>query len=307
MIDIRNLFKTRLILAPMAGYSDSPYRRIARGHGSDILFTELVSSEGIARNIRKSLDLLKFTDGERPIGIQLFGSDPAVMGAAAEIVERLNPDLIDINFGCSVRRVVHGGSGAALLDNPPRLASIAENVVKKVRVPVSAKIRIGGDDRNKNYLEILKLLEGTGVSMISVHGRTRAQAFKGSADWKVIGEIKEAARVPVVGNGDILSHGEAVARLASSGCDAVMIGRGAVGNPWIFSGREPDWPQIAKQIIEHLDLMLEYYGEKGFILMRKHLVKYIRHRKNSAKLRSLLVHAASREEIIKILESAAYV
>ncbi len=294
---------SKLVLAPLAGYTDSPFRRIARKHGADLTITELISSEGIVRRIEKTFALLKFTEEERPIGIQIFGKDPAVMGEAAEIIEELKPDLIDINIGCSVRRVVRSGSGAALLDNPSLLGAIANNVVKRVNTPVSAKIRIGTDEKNKNYLEIVKLLEDSGISMISVHGRTRAQHFKGEADWDIIREIKEESNIPVIGNGDIASYSEAEMRLASSGCNAVMIGRCAVGNPWIFSSHSPEWSEIVDQIKEHLKMMLDFYGDKGIILMRKHIVKYIRNMRNSAKLRSLLVRSDSEEEIHHILES----
>lgn len=291
-----------LVLAPLAGYTDSPFRRIARRNGAGIVFTELISSEGVARRIGKSLDLLKFTEEERPIGIQLFGKNPEVMGEAARIAEQAGPDMIDINFGCSVRRVVRSGSGAALLEDPVKLGAVAEAVVKSVKIPVSAKIRTGSDERNKNYLEILHVLQDSGISLLTVHGRTRAQAFKGSADWSVIGEIAENAIIPVIGNGDISTHKEARSRLESSRCSAVMIGRGAVGNPWIFSGHEPGWNEIVNQINEHLEMMVEAYGEKGIILMRKHIVKYIRKRKNSAKLRALLVRAETAEEINRILD-----
>ncbi len=292
-----------IVLAPLAGYTDSPYRRIAKKHGAGLSFTELISSEGIVRRIWKTFDLLKFTDKERPIGVQIFGRDPDVMGGAAAIVEELKPDLIDINTGCSVRRIVRSGSGAALLDNPMLLGKIASSVVKAVKIPVSAKIRIGIDESNKNYGEILKILEDSGVSLISVHGRTRTQGFKGEADWDIIKKIKENAGIPVIGNGDIVSHQEALDRLETSGCDAVMVGRGAVGNPWIFSGETPLWNDVVDQIKEHLKLMLDFYGEKGIILMRKHMVKYIRNMRNSSKLRSLLVHSTTEDEIHKILGS----
>jgi tRNA-dihydrouridine synthase B len=304
MINIGNLhINGNMILAPMAGLTDSPYRRIAKKNGAALVYTELISAEGIVRYNRKTADLMKFSDEERPVGIQLFGSNPLVMAEAAKKVESLNPDFIDINLGCSVRRVLRGNSGAALLGEPLKLAELAYKVVNSVRIPVSAKIRIGIDTQNLNYPEIIRILQESGISFIAVHGRTRAQAFKGEADWNIIREIKRISRLPVIGNGDIKSYAEAMNRLESSGCDGVMIGRAAMGNPWIFSGHVPDNKEIVKQIEEHLDLMLDFYGEKGIILFRKHIVKYIRGMKDSAKLRSELVNAAKKMDIINIINN----
>lgn len=304
MIQIENLIiESDIVLAPMAGYTDSPYRRIARRHGASLVFTELISADGIVRFGKKTMELLKFTQMERPIGIQIFGKNPETMIEAAKIVEELDPDLIDINFGCSVRRVIKNGAGAALLDNPILLKKIAEGIVKSVKVPVSAKIRIGSDENNKNYIQILNMLEDSGISLISVHGRTRKQRFSGNADWNIIKKIKENSTVPIIGNGDIMSYHDALQKQKLSGCNAVMIGRGAIGNPWIFSGYLPNYREIVEQIKEHLRLMTDFYGEKGIILMRKHMVKYIRNMKNSAKIRSLVVNSNSEEEIYSILES----
>ena len=298
MINIGNLkIEGSLALAPMAGFTDSPYRSIARNYGAAFVVTELISAEGIVRMNRKTKELLRFTEAERPIGIQLFGSKPSVMAEAAKKAEELRPDFIDINMGCSVRRVLRGGSGAGLLSDPVLLGKVAAGVVKSTALPVSAKIRIGTDADNRNYAEIMRVLQDSGIAFVTVHGRTRAQAFRGEADWNAIAEIKAKSGIPVVGNGDIKTHEEAMARLASSGCDAVMIGRAAVGNPWIFSGQVPDISTISIQIKKHLDLMLEFYEEKGIKLFRKHIVKYIRGMRDSAKWRALLVNANTKEEI----------
>ena len=251
MIKIKDLeIDGELVLAPMAGFTDSPFRRIARKHGASLTFTELISSEGIVRSNRKTLELFRYTGEERPIGIQIIGKDPIVMGDAARIVEEMNPDLIDINVGCPDRKVSRNGSGAALLGNPRLLDLIVKSVVRSVKKPVSAKIRIGLDNENKNYLEIVKLLEDSGISMISVHGRTKAQMFCGKADWDIIKKVRENSRVPIIGNGDVRSHLEARERLKFSGCNAVMIGRGAIGNPWILSGHNPTVREIIDQIKE---------------------------------------------------------
>jgi nifR3 family TIM-barrel protein len=307
MLKIRELtIDGSLVLAPMAGFCDSPFRRIARRHGACLVFTELISAEGIIRGSRKTMELMRFAAEERPLGIQIFGKDPVVMGEAAAIVEReLAPDLIDINAGCCAPKVCSGGSGAALLRNPVLLGSIAASVVRSVKTPVTAKIRIGWDERSRNYLEVVRVLEDSGVSLISVHGRTRSQKYGETADWNVLAEIKMKAKVPVIGNGDIKSHDEALSRLASSGCDAVMIGRGAVGNPWVFSGREPDITGIVAGIKEHLGMMIDLYGEPGIVLMRKHLVRYIHGMRNASRVRAALVVSKSREELCSLLDSLA--
>ncbi len=295
-----------LFFAPLAGYSDSPYRRIVRRHGCGPVITELVSSEGIIRYNRKTMDLLRFHREERPIGIQLFGRTPGVMAEAAAIVEKeYGPDFIDINLGCPARRVVRGGegAGAALLREPERVRKIAERIRERISIPLSAKIRTGWDNNTKNFGDVVKALEEGGVSFIIVHGRTVAQKYGGKADWDIISEIAGSTRLPVVGNGDIGSYGEAQERLEKSGCSGVMIGRGAVGNPWIFSGEIPGVREIIGQIREHLEMMLVFHGEKGLRLLRKHYTNYIHGFKNAAKIRKLLVTAESREEIFEILDS----
>ncbi len=290
-----------LVLAPMAGYTDAPFRRIARRHGAALVFSELVSAEGIVRRDRKTAGYTRFTDDERPLGIQLFGMEPAVMGEAARIVSELGPDIIDINMGCCAPKVCHNGSGASLLRDPALTGRIAAAVVAGASVPVSAKIRLGWDAESRTYRELVRILEDAGVRMITVHGRTASQRFGGIADWDAIREIRENASVPVIGNGDIATHAQALERHAASGCAAVMIGRAAVGNPWIFSGGSPSVGDIVAQIMEHLDAMIDWYGEYGIILMRKHIVKYVHHVKNASKLRNELVHATRRDEIISIL------
>jgi nifR3 family TIM-barrel protein len=291
-----------LVLAPIAGFTDSPFRKICVSHGCGLTMTELISAEGIVRKNKKTMDLLKFTEEERPFAIQIFGRKPETVAAAAEVVEALSPDLIDINLGCPARKVVGSGNGASLLRDPLLVNRIAEAVVKRTKLPVSAKIRIGWDEASLNYLDVVKALEDAGVSMIIVHGRTRAQQYSGKADWNIIREIREKSSVPVIGNGDIDSYKTAYEMMEFSGCPAVMIGRGAIGNPWIFSGRTPESREIIETVKLHLDLMLDEYGNRGIHMMRKHIVRYIHGTKNAAKARSLIVRAASREEIITILD-----
>jgi tRNA-dihydrouridine synthase B len=306
MIQIKDLnISGELVLAPMAGYTDSPFRKIARKHGAVLVFSELISAEGIVRKSRKTWDLLRFTEEERPIGIQIFGNDPDIMGEAARQVSALQPDLIDINFGCCAPRVCKSGSGAALLRQPERMKAIAEKVVDGRQVPVSAKIRIGWDAHTLNYMTIARALQDAGVSLITVHGRTRSQRFDDEANWDIIREINQHLSIPVIGNGDISSFPEARERLQYSGCPAVMIGRGALGNPWIFSGKTPAIHERIDQIREHLRLMTDFYGQRGIILMRKHLVKYMHGITNASRMRNRLVHAESVDEIHRILDSMA--
>ncbi len=292
------------VLAPIAGYTDSPCRRISRRHGAALVFTELISVEGIVRRNANTFSLMKFTDEERPIGIQLFGKDPAMMAEAARVVDgELHPDCIDINMGCCAQKVCAHGSGAALLRDPGLVASIAGSVVKGSSVPVSAKIRIGWDEGSRNFRDVVRALEDSGVSFITVHGRTKNQKYTGRADWEAIAEISSFARVPIIGNGDIATAAEADERLRVSGCAAVMVGRGAIGNPWIFSGRTPDARELVDQMKEHVDLMLDQYGGYGLVLARKHMVKYIHGMRGASAARERLVRATDRAELIDILEA----
>ncbi len=299
--------KGNIFLAPIAGFTDSPFRRIVRKFTGAPVITELISADGIVRENKKTLDLLKFHDDERPLGIQIFGKIPEIMGEAAAAVNDLKPDFIDLNMGCPAMRVSgSGGSGAALLRDPVRVREITEKTVSKALVPVSAKIRIGWDDGSKNYRDIVKALADGGISFITVHGRTASQRYRGTADWDVIREIAETSSVPIVGNGDISSLGKAMERLNSSRCSGVMIGRCAIGNPWIFAGEKPSTEKMISLIIEHLELMIEFYGARGVILMRKHLVKYIHGIRNASSVRRELVTVTDKEKIIAILQGLIY-
>lgn len=292
-----------LVLAPVAGYTDSPFRKICVKHGCGLTMTELISAEGIVRKNKKTMDLLSFDGEERPLAIQIFGRKPEIMGRAAAIVETLHPDIIDINMGCPAKKVCGSGNGASLLKDPELVFKITESVVKSTSIPVTAKIRIGWDDNSLNYMEIVQALEAGGVTFITVHGRTRAQQYSGLADWNVIRDICATAKVPVIGNGDIDSHEKALEMMEFSGCKAVMIGRGAFGNPWIFSGKTPGVTEIIQQVKEHYDLMVDEYGERAIHMMRKHIVKYIHGIRNAAKARSAIVTASGRDEVFKILDS----
>ena len=227
-----------VMLAPLAGVSDAPFRLLCREQGAAWVCSELVSSDGLIRGSQKTLDYLYFFPGERPVGVQLFGSDPGVMAEAARYVSErppeLRPDFIDINIGCPVHKVVTREAGAALLCNLPLLGQMVRAVVEASTLPVTAKTRCGWDNDHRNGVEVAQLLEQSGVAMIAIHARTRAQKFEGKADWGVIAEAKRKVRVPLVGNGDVTSPAAAKRMLEETGCDAVMIGRASFGNPWIF-------------------------------------------------------------------------
>jgi nifR3 family TIM-barrel protein len=266
--------------------------------------TELVSAEGIIRDNKKTMELLRFSDEERPVGVQIFGRNSAVMAEAAKIVEGLGPDFIDINMGCPARKVCKDGegSGSALLKDPSLAGEIAGSVVKAVSLPVSAKIRTGWDASSVNFPDVIKALESAGVSFISVHGRTKTQGYGGAADWDAIGRSAALSSVPVIGNGDIQSHTEALDRLAATRCAAVMIGRAACANPWIFAGTKPSISEIVSIIKEHLMMNIEYYGDWGLVLMRKHIVKYIHGIYGASRYRFGLSTAADVESVFAILE-----
>jgi tRNA-dihydrouridine synthase B len=291
------------VMAPLAGYTDLPFRKIVRRRGASLAFTELISAEGIVRKNSRTFKLMEISDSERPVGIQLFGKDPQVFMDAASITEeRFMPDIIDINSGCCAPKVTSGDSGAALLNKPDTLYKIVSGVISRVKIPVSTKIRIGWDDKSKNYREIVSLLSDAGVSFITVHGRTRAQKYSGKADWDIITEIASFSKVPIIGNGDITDSAMAHERLRQSGCAAVMIGRAAIGNPWIFSGLMPSISERIDCAKEHLEAMLEYYGDYGLILSRKHLVNYFHGFYHAGNVRAQIVRATNPQEIFDLFE-----
>jgi nifR3 family TIM-barrel protein len=298
-----------IALSPMAGISDSPFRKIVRKFGSAFSYTEFVNTEQIVRNNQKSIDMFRFETVERPITFQIFGSNPETVIDSSRIISELKPDMIDLNMGCSVSKVAHHGSGAGLLKKLNVVGKMIEGMVKSNDCPITAKIRIGWDENNLNYKETVRVLEGSGVSAISVHGRTKAMGYQGIADWNVIGEIKSFAKVPIFGNGDVQSYSEALRRKKETNVDLVLIGRKAIGNPWIFSETPKEkrtWEEIRVVILEHLKDILKFYpseDEYGLILFRKHFVRYIDGISFPGQLKQKLLQTKSARQFEDILLS----
>ncbi len=267
------------ILAPMDGFSDLPFRSLCRAFGSSLSYTPFVNAMEILARQPRAFRLLDFLPDERPVVFQLFDSDEERLLRAARSVLDLQPDILDINMGCSVRSVAGRGAGAGLLRDPRKVARIISSLSRALPIPITAKIRLGWDDRSHNYLEVARAVADHGGSLIAVHARTRQQRYTGRADWDAIAAVKASVPIPVIGNGDV-QRVEDIRRMRQhTGCDGVMIGRGAIGNPWIFQPRDrrqvPS-TEIVATIRQHAQAMVSYYGERdGLVLFRKHLVRYL--------------------------------
>ncbi len=304
-----------VILAPLEDITDSAFRTICRAYGADMVYTEFVSSEALVRSAVKSSNKMMFSERERPIGIQIFGNNVEAMKNAAVLAEQQNPELIDINFGCPVRKVAMKGAGAGLLNDIPLMVAITREVVNAVRLPVTAKTRLGWDENNKIIADVAEQLQDVGIQALTIHGRTRAQMYSGEADWTLIGEVKNNARmkIPVIGNGDITNAQKAAEMFNKYGVDAIMIGRAAIGNPWIFkevktfiqNGEVVTPPDLQERIavsLSHLKLAIEKKGErKGIIEMRKHYAGYFKGLPGFKKVRMDILTRNSFVEIEKLL------
>jgi tRNA-dihydrouridine synthase B len=291
----------RVIVAPLCGVTDSVFRKICLDRGADLAVTEMISSEGLVRNSShvRSVRHLNMSDG--PLALQIFGADAEVMGEAAAILSELNPRYIDMNFGCPVRKIVNKNGGSAILKDTKHLVQICERVVEKSKVPVSAKIRAGWDKATEEDVsDLARVIEDTGVSTITVHARTKAQAFKGKANWLLIKAMKNAVSIPVVGNGDVIDAESYFRMREETGCDAVMIGRAAIGNPWVFKeiaaaieGREympPSPRERVGALLDHVRLAVEYYGEfLGVISTRRMMAAYLKRFRNAREIRSKIM------------------
>ncbi len=279
-----------VILAPLEDITDSAFRTICRMHGADMVYTEFVSSEALVRSAVKSTAKMHFDEAERPIGIQIFGNNVEAMIKSALLAEELKPELIDINFGCPVRKVAMKGAGAGLLNDIPLMIAITREVVNAVKLPVTVKTRLGWDENSKVIVDVAEQLQDVGIQALTIHGRTRAQMYSGEADWTLIGEVKNNPRmkIPVIGNGDITNAQKAGEMFNKYGVDAIMIGRAAIGHPWIFKdvkdfiykGEINPSPELGERInvsLSHLRLAIQKKGEhKGIIEMRKHYAGYFK-------------------------------
>ena len=278
--------ENNLILAPMAGVTDQPFRLLCKEMGCGLLCTEMVSAKAILYGNRNTRELLEVRDEERPIAVQLFGSDPEIVSAMAHRIEDGPYDIVDINMGCPVPKVVNNGEGSALMKDPKLVEKLLTALVRRVEEPVTVKIRKGFDETHVNAVEIAKIAESCGVSAVAVHGRTREQYYSGEADWDIIRRVKEAVKIPVIGNGDVWGPKEARRILDTTGCDGVMIARGAQGNPWIFKQishyldtgellQKPDTREVGAMILRHARLQIQLKGELiGMKEMRKHIAWY---------------------------------
>lgn len=310
-----NLGEYPVILAPLEDITDSAFRTICRRHGADMVYTEFVSSEALVRSAVKSTAKMLFDEAERPIGIQIFGNNVEAMKKSALLAEELNPDLIDINFGCPVRKVAMKGAGAGLLNDIPLMIAITREVIKAVKLPVTVKTRLGWDESSKIIVDVAEQLQDVGIQALTIHGRTRAQMYSGEADWTLIGDVKNNPRmkIPVIGNGDITNAAKAAEMFGRYGVDAIMIGRAAIGNPWIFENVKAyirnheviDPPKLSERIavsLAHLRLAIEKKGERtGIIEMRKHYAGYFKGLPGFKKVRMEMLTRQNYAEIEELL------
>ena len=317
MVKIRDieLGEFPLLLAPMEDVSDPPFRAVCKEKGADLMYTEFISSEGLVRHAEKSVQKLDIYDYERPIGIQLFGDKIESMRKAATIAEEANPEIIDINYGCPVKKVACKGAGAGILLDLPKMQEMTDEIVKRVNKPVTVKTRLGWDHSTIKINEVAKRLQDVGVQALTIHGRTRKQMYKGEADWSYIADVKQdsSIHIPIFGNGDIDSPEKAVEYRSKHGVDGIMIGRASIGYPWIFSeikhfiktGLKLDSPSLeerAKVAIQHVDFSVEWKGERqGLLEMRRHYTNYFRGIPNFKPVRTVLVESASYAEVKETL------
>jgi tRNA-dihydrouridine synthase B len=301
-----------LLLAPMEDVSDPPFRALCKQHGADLMYTEFISSEGLIRDAAKSVAKLDIFEYERPIGIQIFGAEIESMREAAAICEEANPDIIDINYGCPVKKVACKGAGAGILQDIPKMVSMTAEIVKAVNKPVTVKTRLGWDDESKHIVEVAERLQDVGIKAISIHGRTRKQMYKGDADWTLIGEVKNNSRmtIPVFGNGDIDSPEKAIEMRDKYGVDGVMIGRASIGYPWIFNeikhfmatGQHLAAPSLEDRVQaarRHLELAIQWKGEGLAITeTRRHYGNYFRDFPNFKDYRMTLVTSNEVDELM---------
>ena len=315
--DLLATYEFPVYLAPMEEVTDPPFRGICKEFGADILISEFISSDALSREVEKSIKKMHFGESERPFGIQIFGHDEESLIAAAKIAESASPDFIDINWGCPVRKVVTKGAGSAILKDIPKMVRLTKAVVEAVKLPVTVKTRLGWEENDKPIVEAAEMLQDVGISAITIHGRTRAQMYGEKADWTLIGKVKNNPRmtIPVIGNGDIDSAEKAVELRQRYGVDAIMVGRAAIGNPWIFKQIKdylqgkipilPDYDERVRVCMRHLKLEMEWKGERSGILeMRKHYANYFKGIPHFKEKKIRLMGALSYEECQNILTNS---
>ncbi len=297
--------KSRVLLAPMDGFTDSPFRLICQAFGSSLNTSEFINGIDVENGHPHLKFHTFFSEAERPFSYQIFDDDPQRLLRSAIKLEENKPDLIDVNMGCSAKNVSNRGAGAGLLKNPQKIGQIITLLVNHLQTPVTAKIRLGWDNDSLNFLEVVRILQDSGVSAITVHARTRKQEFSGRSNWNAIAEIKQAAKIPIIGNGDVASLADAAMMIQQTGCDAVMIGRSAIGNPWVFSGQDKKKipPHELFRVMEtHLCSMCELYSPRiGTMMFRKHMARYLSDFLTSPDIRRKIFSTEDPSVLLKII------